>query len=141
MCGIIALSIFSTIKIDRYIVKSNRQEIRKIKAILDKLEVPHTVDDVSYHNTSEDLYRMKTLHKTDVWKVEQDGSLSLLNRFGHSGNLAYRELTIGSITEFRFVDLYSLSRDEGEFLADLLCKFEYELENQISNEEQKATLP
>lgn len=141
MCGIIALSIFSTIKIDRYIVKSNRQEIRKIKAILDKLEVPHAVDDVSYHNTSEDLNRMKTLHKTDVWKVEQDGSLSLLNRFGHSGNLSYRELTIGSITEFRFVDLYSLSRDEGELLADLLCKFEYELENQISNEEQKATMP
>ena len=135
------MTISRTLKIDKYIVKSNRNEIRRIKAILDKLEVPHVVDDISFHNTSADLNRMKALHKTNVWKVEEDGSLSLANRFGHSGYLAYRELVIGSITEFRFVDLYSLSRDEGEFLADLLCKFEYEVENQISNEEQKVIMP
>ena len=125
-----ALPAFSTIKIDKDIITSARQEIKKVKAILDKLELPHIVDDISFHNTSEDLNRMKTLHSTEVWKVEKDGSLSLLNRFGHNGRLAYRELSIRNITEFRFVDLYSLDRDEGEFLADFLCKFEYLPEKQ-----------
>ena len=134
------MSIFSTIKIDKYIVNSNQQEIKRVKAILDKLEVPHIVDNVSFHNTSADINRMKTLHKTNVWKVEKDGSLSLLNRFGHSGRLAYQELSIGSTLEFRFVDLYSLNRDEGEFLADLLCKFENLPEKQIPNVIQKGKM-
>ena len=116
---------FSTIKIDKSIVKSNRQEIKRVKAILDKLELPHIVDDISFHNTNIDLNRMRTLHNTKIWKVEKDGSLSLSNRFGHSERLAYREISIASITEFNFVDLFSLSNDEGEFLADLLRKFEY----------------
>jgi hypothetical protein len=125
-----ALSALSTIKIDKDIVRSTQQEIKKVKAILDKLELPHIVDGISFHNTSEDLNRMKILHNTNVWKVEKDGSLSLSNRFGHSGQLAYRELKIRSIAEFRFADLYSLNRDEGEFLSDLLCKFEYLPEKQ-----------
>jgi hypothetical protein len=123
--GATDLSFFSTIKIDKSIVKSNRQEIKRVKAILDKLELPHIVDDISFHNTNIDLNRMRTLHNTKIWKVEKDGSLSLSNRFGHSGRLVYREISIASIIEFNFVDLFSLSNDEGEFLADLLRKFEY----------------
>jgi len=134
------LSVFSTIKIDKSIVKSNRQEIERVKAILDKLELPHIVDDISFHNTSIDLHRMRTLHNTNVWKVEKDGSLSLSNRFGHNGRLAYREVSIASIEEFNFVDLYSLSSDEGEFLADLLCKFEYLYEKRTQTEKQKVSI-
>ena len=121
------MTISRMLKIDRSIIKSQRNEIRRVKAILDKLEVPHVVDNISFHNTSADLNRMKALHKTNVWKVEKDGSLSLASRFGHSGNLSYRELMIESITEFCFVNLYSLSRGESDFLADLLSKFECEL--------------
>ena len=134
------MSVFSTIKIDKSIVKSNRQEIERVKAILDKLELPHIVDDVSFHNTSIDLHRMRTLHNTNVWKVEKDGSLSLSNRFGHNGRLAYREVSIASIEEFNFVDLYSLSSDEGEFLADLLYKFEYLYEKRTQTEKQKVSI-
>ena len=121
------MTISRMLKIDRSIIKSQRNEIRRVKAILDKLEVPHVVDNISFHNTSADLNRMKALHKTNVWKVEKVGSLSLASRFGHSGNLSYRELMIESITEFCFVNLYSLSRGESDFLADLLSKFECEL--------------
>jgi hypothetical protein len=131
---------FNTIKIDNYIVKSSRQEIKRVKAILDKLELPHVIDGISFHNTSADLGRMKTLHNTEVWKVEQDGSLSLVNRFGHNGHFEYRELSIASITEFRFVDLFSLSGDEGECLADLLCKFEFLSKKRIINKKQKAAI-
>ena len=123
--GATALSVFSTIRIDKSIVKSNQQEIKRLKTILDKLELPHMVDDISFHNTAKDLHRMKTLHNTNVWKVEKDGSLSLSNRFGHSGCLAYRKISIACIEEFNFVDLFGLSNDESEFLAELLCKFQY----------------
>ena len=136
--GVTALSAFKKIKIDKFVVKSTQREIKRVKAILDKLELPHIVDDISFHNTSIDLHRMRTLHNTNVWKVEKDGSLSLSNRFGHSGRLAYREISISSIEEFNFVDLFSLSSDEGEFLADLLDRFEYFYEKRPPNEKQRA---
>jgi len=85
---------FSTIRIGEYKIKSTKQSVRRLKVILDKLEVPHILDDVSFHNTLLDLYRMKSLYKTDVWKVEKDGSVSLKNRFGHSGRFENRCLTI-----------------------------------------------
>jgi hypothetical protein len=136
--GVNALSVFSTFKIDKSIIKSNRQEIKKAKAIFDKLRLPHIVDDISFHNTSIDLHRMKTLHNTNLWKVESDGSLSLSNRFGHSGRLAYKEMSIASIEEFNFVDLFSLNSDESEFLADLLYKFEDSYDGRTATEKQKA---
>ena len=66
-------------------IKSSKQEIQFLKAILDKLELPYILDGISFHNTLIDLNRMKTIHNTNVWKVEADGSVSLKNRFGHSG--------------------------------------------------------
>ena len=81
---------------------------------------------------------MKTLHNTNVWKVEKDGSLSLSNRFGHSGRLAYREICITSIEEFNFVDLFGLDNDESEFLAELLSKFQCLYKKRTPAEKQKA---
>jgi hypothetical protein len=132
------LSVFSTIKIDKSIIKSNREEIKRLKSILDKLKLPHIVDDISFHNTLIDLDRMRTLHNTKLWKVERDGSLSLLNRFGHSGRLAYKEMSLASIEEFNFVDLFSLSSDESEFLADLLYKFENSYDERKSTKKRRA---
>ena len=118
------MSDIATIRIGTYKIKSTKLCVQKFKAILDKLEVPHILDDVSFHNTLLDLYRMKYLYKTDVWKVEKDGSVSLKNRFGHSGRFAHRRLTIRNLLEFRFVDLSRLSREDAEFLSDLIYKFE-----------------
>jgi hypothetical protein len=115
----------ATIRIGTYKIKHTKHCVQKFKAILDKLEVPHILDDVSYHNTLLDLYRIKYLYKTDVWKVEKDGSVSLKNRFGHNGRFAHRRLTIKNLLEFRFVDLSLLSREEAEFLSDLIYKFEF----------------
>ena len=115
----------STIRIGKYKIKSTRQSVRKFKAILDKLEVPHILDDVSFHNTLLDLYRMKFLYKTDVWKVEKDGSVSLSNRFGHNGRFENRRLVVRNLLEFRFVDLSLLNREEAEFLSDQIYKFEF----------------
>jgi hypothetical protein len=116
---------FSTIRIGEYKIKSTKQVVRRLKAILDKLEVPHILDDVSFHNTLLDLYRMKFLYKTDVWKVEKDGSVSLKNRFGHSGHFENRCLTVRNLLEFQFVDLSLLDREEADFLSDRIYEFEF----------------
>jgi len=100
----------------------SKDEIQYLKLILDKLEIPHVVDNVSFHNTSYAVSRMKTVHNTRVWKVEKDGSVSLINRFGHNGRFEYRYLNMPSPLEFQFVDLNSLSNDEVEFLSFLLFR-------------------
>jgi len=123
--GVITMPDLSTIRIGEYKIKSTRQSVRRLKVILDKLEVPHILDDVSFHNTLLDLYRMKSLYKTDVWKVEKDGSVSLKNRFGHSGRFENRCLTVRNLLEFQFVNLSLLGREEAEFLSDQIYEFEF----------------
>ena len=116
----------STIRIGEFKIRSTKQTVQRLKAILDKLEVPHILDDVSFHNTLLDLYRMKYLYKTDVWKVEKDGSVSLKNRFGHNGRFENRCLTIRNLLEFQFVDLSILNRDDAEFLSNQIYEFEFQ---------------
>ena len=113
------------IRIGEYEINSTTETVRRLKAILDKLELPHILDDVSFHNTLLDLYRVKYIYKTDVWKVEKDGSVSLKNRFGHSGRFEYRCLTIRNLLEFHFVDLSLLNREEAEFLSAQIYEFEF----------------
>jgi len=40
-------------------IKSSKQEIQFLKAILDKLELPYILDGISFHNTLIDLNRLK----------------------------------------------------------------------------------
>ena len=122
--GILFLAFYGTIRIGEYSIKSAMREIKKLKAILDKIELPHILDDVSFHNTLLELNRIKAFHDTNVWKVEKDGSLSLKNRFGHSGRFAFRHLEILSLLEFQFVNLRILDKNEVEFLDALLSRIE-----------------
>ncbi|MGD1971564.1 MAG: hypothetical protein PVF37_07575 [Desulfobacterales bacterium] len=117
----------STIRIGDHKFQSTKQIVRRLKTILDQLKVPHILDDVSFHNTLLDLYRMKYLFKTDVWKVEKDGSVSLKNRFGHNGRFENRCLTIRNLLEFQFVDLSVLDREDAEFLSNQIYEFEIQL--------------
>ena len=114
----------SQIRIGENIIKSSESEMRFLKSILDKLEVPYVLDDVSFHNTLQDLYRIKTIHGTDVWKVEKDGSVSLKNRFGHNGRFSYHHLRMPSLIEFQFVDLNILTEEENEFLGYIIYEAE-----------------
>ena len=105
-------------------IKSSKQEIQFLKAILDKLELPYILDGISFHNTLIDLNRMKTIHNTNVWKVGADGSVSLKNRFGHSGRFDYRYLRMPHLIEFQFVDLNILTDDEYDFLGYIIYEAE-----------------
>lgn len=108
------------IRIGDNIIESTKQEMQYLKSILDKLELPYVLDDVSFHNTLLDLHRLKSIHGTDVWKVEKDGSVSLNNRFGHCGRFNYDHLRMPNLIEFQFVDLNLLTENESEFLGYII---------------------
>ncbi|MGB5748982.1 MAG: hypothetical protein WBM69_18525 [Desulfobacterales bacterium] len=112
------------IKIGANTIKSSKQEVKFLKAILDKLEYPYILDGISFHNSLIDLNRMKTIHNTNVWKVEADGSVSLKNRFGHSGRFDFRYLRMPNLIEFQFVDFNILTDEENDFLGYLMYEAE-----------------
>ena len=112
------------IKIGANTIKTSKQELKFLKAILDQLELPYILDGISFHNTLIDLNRMKAIYNTNVWKVEADGSVSLKNRFGHSGRFDYRYLCMPNLIEFQFVDLNILTDEECDFLGYLICEAE-----------------
>ena len=114
----------AVIKIGANTIKASKHELRFLKAILDKLELPYILDDISFHNTLLDLYRMKTIHNTNVWKVEKDGSISLKNRFGHSGRFDYRYLRMPHLIEFQFAELDILTKEEYDFLGYIIYEAE-----------------
>ena len=102
-------------------IQSSKKELKFLKSILDKLELSYILDGVSFHNTLIDHDRMKTINNTKVWKVEADGSISLENRFGHSGRFDYLHLRIPHLVEFQFIDLNILTNDEYDFFGYIIC--------------------
>jgi hypothetical protein len=50
----------SRIRIGENIIESSKQEMQFLKSILDKLQLPYILDDVSFHNTLLDLNRLKS---------------------------------------------------------------------------------
>ena len=116
------MSADSILRIGSYKSITSPKTLQRLRKILDKLEIPYVLDSVSFHNTSYAVSRMKAVHETGVWKVEKDGSVSLINRFGHSGHFEYRYLNMSGPLEFQFVDMSSLSNEEVEFLSFLLFK-------------------
>ena len=66
----------SILRIGSYKSFTSPDTIKRLRAILDKLEIPYVLDSISFHNTSYAVSRMKAVHETKVWKVEKDGSVS-----------------------------------------------------------------
>jgi hypothetical protein len=102
-------------------VKASREDVRKLKDILDKLKIHHIIDDISFHANDAMVDLMKYSRSTNVWKVEKDGGVSLKNRFGHSNRFRYRTLCIPSLIEFLFADMDALDSQEA-CLLDALIK-------------------
>lgn len=122
LSGELAMTRDSILRIGSQKLFTAPEKIKRLRVILDKLEIPYVLDSISFHNTSYAVSRMKAVHETKVWKVEKDGSVSLINRFGHSGRFEYRYLNMSSPLELQFVDTSSLSNAEVEFLSFLLFK-------------------
>ena len=112
------------IKIGANTIKASKHELKFLKAILDKLELPYILDGISFHNTLLDLNRMKAIHNTSVWKVESDGSVNLKNRFGHCGRFDYRYLRMPPLIEFQLVDLNFLTNEVYDYLGYIIYEAE-----------------
>jgi len=102
-------------------IEATPEDVRMLKSILDKLRIQHIIDDVVFFAAFDAAARMKEIHNVKVWKVEKDGSVSLKNRFGHSGRFEYRKLVMASVYEISYRDLIDLDYEEAEFLSDLVC--------------------
>jgi hypothetical protein len=102
--------------------KKSKEDIRKLKSILDELRIMHIIDDVIFYLPFAEAERMKEIRNANarVWKVEKDGGVSLENRFCHNGRFEYRELIIPDLFENNFTRLILLDDKEYKFLGDLL---------------------
>jgi hypothetical protein len=118
------LAVYSTIEIGDFQFTVTREEVKKLKAILDKLKIHHILDNVCFHDVEPTVELLKAINNVKVWKVEKDGSVSLKNRFGHSGRFKYKKLVLPSIHEFAFADLGTLSKNESEFVGNLIYNVE-----------------
>ena len=83
-------------------IEKNIHVVRKsylvaLRKILDKFKIHYILDRVSYHSPLGSLALAKAIHNTSVWKVENDGGVSLDNRFGHSAKFRYNHLVIPSL--------------------------------------------
>jgi len=57
---------FAMIKIGANTIKASKHELKFLKSILDKLELPYILDGISFHNTLIDLHRLKAINNTNV---------------------------------------------------------------------------
>lgn len=113
-----------TIEIGDSKIEATPEDIRVLKSILDDLRIYHIVDDVVFFSPFNAASRMKAIHNVNVWKTERDGSVSLNNRFGHSGRFEYRNLVLPGFYEFNFINLLLLDDKEAEFFGDLIYGME-----------------
>jgi len=108
------------IEIDGDKFARSRDDIRKLKSILDELRIMHIIDDVMFYSSFAEAERIKEIRNVRRCKFEKDGGVSLENRFGHNGRFEYRELIIPDLFEINFTRLILLDDEEYKFLGDLL---------------------
>ena len=101
-------------------IKTAREDIRKLKFILDGLGIMHIIDDVMFFSPFDMATRMREIHNVRVLKIENAGGVSLKNRVGHNGRFKYRELIIPGLFENNFTRLLLMDYEEYEFLGSLL---------------------
>ena len=102
--------------------KKSREDIKRLKSILDELRIMHIIDNVIFYLPFAEAERRKEIRTANarVWKIENNGGVSLGNRFCHNGRFEYRELIIPDLFENNFTCLILLDGEEYKFLGDLL---------------------
>ena len=92
--------------------KKSREDIRKLKSILDELRIMHIIDDIIFYLSFAEAERARAV--TAMWSVSRE------NRFCHNRRFEYRELIIPDLFENNFTRLILLDDEEYKFLGDLL---------------------
>ena len=101
-------------------IRTCREDIRKLKSILDELHIMHVIDDVVWYSPPDAAEWTKKIDNAWVWKIEKDGGVSLKNGFDRSGQFDYRELIIPDLFEINYTRLLLLEDENYKFLGDLL---------------------
>jgi len=92
-----------------------REDIRKLKFILDELCIMHIIDGVTFFCAFNGDKRM----------AGKDGSVSLRNGFGRSERFDFQEMIIPYFYEIDIMSVTQLDYEEAEFIGDLLYGTEY----------------
>ena len=97
-----------------------REDIRKLKFILEELGIMHIVDDVSFCSTFPAAGRMADIHDVKLSRAENDDGVLPEYRCGCGEQPRFRELKIPDFFMIDFMSLTQLEYEEAEFLGDLL---------------------
>jgi len=95
------------VEIDGKRTEATREDIRKVKCILDELGIMHIVDDVSFCSTFRAAGQIEGNHDIRKSKAGNSGGVLPKCRFGYSEKLEFRELNIPC---FCLVDFISLAQ-------------------------------
>jgi len=109
------------LEIDGNRTKVDRQDIRKLKLILDELGIMHIVDGVPFRSTCHGAWRKEAIHDCRLLGAEKDGSVPPKNRVTHEEQTQFRELKIPNFRLIDFISLTQLDDEEAELLGDLVC--------------------
>jgi len=108
------------IEIDGQRNEAAREDIRKLKFILDELCIMHIMDDVSFCSTPCAAERMENIHDVRMSKAENGGKVPPETQFAHRDKLQFRELKIPNFCLIDFNSLTQLDYEEAELLGDLV---------------------
>lgn len=100
--------------------KVDRQDIQKLKRILDELSIMHIIDGVSFHSTFRMAGRMEYHHDNRMMRAENDVRVLPESRFAQQEQIQFWELKIPNFCLLDFVSLTQLDYDEAEFVGDLV---------------------
>ena len=113
--------------IDKGIVEVNgkrtevaREDIRKLKFILDELCIMYMIDGVSFRSNFHTAGLMKDIHDIRMSKAENDGRVHPKNRSTHQEQIQFQELKIPNFCLLDFISLTQLDYEEAEFLGDFV---------------------
>ena len=102
-----------------------REDIRKLKFILDELSIVHIIDGVSFCRTLRGPGRMEDLYDIRMLRAENDGKVHPVNRSAYQGKIQFREMKIPNFCLLDFISLAQLDDEQAELLGDLVYGTQY----------------
>jgi len=108
------------IEIDGKRTEVAKEDIRKLKFILDELRIMHIIDGVLFCETIHVTGHKKALYDIGGFEAQNNDRVPLENLFRYQQKIQFREL---KIPDFCLLDLNSLTQlddEQAEFLGNLV---------------------
>jgi len=102
-----------------------KEDIRKLKFIMDELSIMHIIDGVSFCNTLRGPGRMEDLYYLRMLMAENDGKVHPENRSAYQEKIQFREMKIPNFCLLDFFSLAQLDYEQAELLGNLVYGTQY----------------